>query len=405
MALREEPLEFNPMLPEYRADPYPFYHRFRQVDPVHWSDFLGFWVLTRYADIVAVLRDPRFSANPGLWEGYQDFLQSIGGRGPLSAMEEKWMLFMDPPDHTRLRTLVGKAFTPRVVEGLRPHIREVVADLLKAAEAKGAMDLIADLAYPLPVIVIAEMLGVPTEDRDLFKGWSRDLARTLDPVVTPEIIARGNEATLAFMDYFRHLIARRRREPREDLMSALIAAEEGGERLNEEELLATCVLLFGAGHETTMNLIGNGMLALLRHPAELKKLREHPSLIQSAVEELLRYDGPVQITARVAMEDVEVGGKTVRKGQQVLLVLGAANRDPAQFSDPDRLDLGRSENRPLAFGHGIHFCLGAPLARVEAQMAIGMLLDRFPTLRLASTALEWRDTVTLRGLKALPLVF
>jgi cytochrome P450 len=400
------PIEFNPFLPEFRADPYPLYHQLRSADPVHWSAFLGFWVLTRYADCVTVLRDAaRFSADPHNWAGFEGVVQAMGGPGPLLQMQTKWMLLLDPPDHTRLRTLVNKAFTPRVVEGLRPRIQEIVDSLLDDVQNAGGMDLIAELAYPLPVIVIAELLGVPAEDRDKFKGWSRGLARTLDPITTPEIIEAGNNATVAFIDYFRTLVAKRRKEPREDLISGLIAAEEQGDRLSEEELLATCVLLFGAGHETTMNLIGNGTTALLRHPDQLAQLSQDPELIQSAVEEFLRYDGPVQMTARTALEDVEIDGKIIPKGQQAIVVLGAANRDPSQFPDPDRLDITRKDNRYLTFSHGIHYCLGAPLARVEAQIAINTLLRRLPALRLQTANLEWRETVTLRGLKALPVIF
>jgi pimeloyl-[acyl-carrier protein] synthase len=401
------PVEFNPFLPEFRADPYPLYRQLRSADPVHWSAFLGFWVLTRYADCVAVLRDAaRFSADPRNWAGFADVVQALGGPGPLLHMQTKWMLLLDPPDHTRLRTLVNKAFTPRVVEGLRPRIQEIVDSLLDDVQGVSGMDVITDLAYPLPVIVIAELLGVPTEDRDKFKDWSRDLARTLDPIITPEIVEAGNTATLAFIEYFRALVAKRRKEPREDLISGLIAAEEQGDRLSEEELLATCVLLFGAGHETTMNLIGNGMAALLRHPDQLTQLKQDPGLIQSAVEEFLRYDGPVQMTARTVLQDVEIGGKIIPKGQQAITVLGAANHDPAQFADPDRLDITRKDSRHLlTFSHGIHYCLGAPLARVEAQIAINTLLHRMPGLRLQSEELAWRETVTLHGLKALPVVF
>jgi cytochrome P450 len=362
--------------------------------------------LSRYADCVAVLRDAtRFSADPRDLANYDLLMQGIGEDRPLMQMQRKWMLLMNPPDHTRLRTLVTKAFTPRVVESLRPRIQEVVDQLLVAVQEAGAMDVIADLAYPLPVIVIAGMLGVPAEDRESFKGWSRDLARTLDPIITPEVLTAGDEATVAFIDYFRALVAKRRKDPQDDLLSGLIAAEEQGDRLSEDELLATAVLLFGAGHETTMNLIGNGLLALLRNPHQFEKLRDDPSLAPSAVEEFLRYDGPVQMTARTALEDVEINGRTIAKGQQAVILLGAANRDPAQFADPDRLDLTRRDNRTLAFSHGIHYCLGAPLARVEAQIAINTLLRRLPALRLQTEELEWRETVTLRGLKALPAVF
>jgi pimeloyl-[acyl-carrier protein] synthase len=400
------PVEFNPFLPEFRENPYPFYHRLRSVDPVHWSDIAGRWVLTRYGDCVAVLRDAtRFSADPNTWSGFPDFVAAQGGPGPLMEMQTNWMLMKDPPDHTRLRMLVTKAFTPRVAEGMRPRVQAIVDNLLDDVQAAGHMDLIANLAFPLPTIVICEMLGVPVEDREQFKGWTRDLARSLDPIVTPEIIAAADQATVAFADYFRSLVATRRKNPQNDLLSGLIAAEERGDHLTEDELLATAILLLGAGHETTMNLIGNGTLALLCNPDQLTKLQHDPTLMPSAVEEFLRYDGSVQMTARTALADVEIGGKTIPKGVQAIIILGAANRDPAQFLDPDRLDITRPDNRHIVFSYGIHHCLGAPLARVEGQVTINTLLRRMPNLRLTGEPLEWRETVTLRGLKALPVTF
>ncbi len=406
LELPSPPVEFNPFLPEFHKNPYPFYHRLRSVDPVHWSHLAGRWVLTRYSDCVAVLRDAtRFSADPNTWTGFPDLVAALGGPGPLMEMQTNWMLMKDPPDHTRLRTLVTKAFTPRVAEGMRPRVQARVDELLDSVRAAGRMDVIADLAFPLPTIVICEMLGVPVEDREQFKGWTRDLARSLDPIVTPDIIATADQATVAFTDYFRALIAIRRKNPQPDLLSSLIATEEQGDRLTEDELIATAILLLGAGHETTMNLIGNGMLALLRNPDQLDKLKRDPTLITSAVEELLRYDGSVQMTARTALVDVEIGGKTIPKGVQAIIVLGAANRDPAQFPDPDRLDITRPDNRHIVFSYGIHHCLGAPLARVEAQVTINTLLRRMPNPRLTGEPLEWRETVTLRGLKALSITF
>lgn len=373
---------------------------------MHWSPFLGFWVLTRYADCVAVLRDAkRFSADPKDLALYEAMMQGLGDNRPLMQMQEKWMLLLNPPDHTRLRTLVTKAFTPRVVENLRPRIQGIVDDLIDKVKNAGPMDIIADLSYPLPVIVIAGMLGVPAEDRDKFKAWTTDLARTLDPIVSPEVLDAGDAATVAFAEYFKALVEKRRKDPQEDLLSALIAAEEQGDRLSEDELIATAVLLLGAGHETTMNLIGNGLLALFRHPDQMAQLKSAPSLIQSAIEECLRFDGPVQMTARTALEDLEIGGTKIEKGQQAVIVLAAANRDPAQFADPDRFDITRKENPHIAFSHGIHYCLGAPLARVEAQIAVNTLLQRLPNLRLATEELEWREMVTLRGLKTLPVTF
>ena len=392
---------FNPMDPAFVADPYPTYHRLRAEDPVHHSP-LGFWVLTRYEDVSSVLRDPRFIKEPLAALVAARFGADVPrGLG-------RSMLDRDPPDHTRLRSLVSKAFTPRVVEGLRPRIQQIVDGLVARAQAAGSMDLIEEFAYPIPVNVICEMMGVPVADHERFKGWSLDIARGLDSILLPpdsDVPRRSAAARHAISDYFRQLIAARRASPRGDLLSALIAAEEAGDKLNEEELIATCILLLIAGHETTVNLIGNGVLALLRHPDELHRLRQTPALIASAVEELLRYDGPVQRTARVAGDDVTIGGRTIRRGDMVMPFIGAADRDPAQFADPDRLDLGRADNRHIAFGWGIHFCLGAPLARVEGQIAIDTLVRRLPRLALVAEHAEYRQSLTLRGLKTLPVKF
>ncbi|HZO43705.1 MAG TPA: cytochrome P450 [Methylomirabilota bacterium] len=392
---------FNPMDPEFLADPYPTYHRLRAEDPVHHSP-LGFWVLTRYEDVSSVLRDPRFVKEPLAALVAARFGAEVPRGVGLS------MLDRDPPDHTRLRSLVSTAFTPRVVEGLRPRIQQIVDDLITRAEAAGGMDVIEEFAYPIPVNVICEMLGVPVADHERFRGWSLDIARGLDSIWLPpdsEIPRRSAASRHAISDYFRGLIVQRRASPRNDLLSALIAAEAAGDKLSEEELVATCILLLIAGHETTVNLIGNGMLALLRHPAELRRLRESPGLITSAVEELLRYDGPVQRTARVASADATIGGRTIAKGDMVMPFIAAADRDPAQFPEPDRLDLSRSDNRHIAFGWGIHFCLGAPLARIEGQIAIDALVRRLPGLELATHAPEYRQSLTLRGLKTLPVKF
>ena len=397
------PVEFNPFVPAFRDNPYRSYQQLRQTDPVHWSDTFNFWVLTRYADCVSVLRHSRASANPRDWERYSDYAEALGGEGAAADMEQHWMLLKNPPDHTRLRKLATKAFTPRVVEGMRPHIQHIIDDLLDQVTAQDGFDIIADLAFPLPVIVIAELIGVPVQDREQFKEWTGALARSLDPVITPEIAQAADRATESFVEYFTHLIAERRARPQQDMLSALIAVEEEGERLSQDELLANVILLFAAGHETTMNLIGNGMLALFRHPDQLARLRAEPGLIQTAVEEFLRYDGSVQMTARTALDDIEIGGKRIRKNQQALILLGSANHDPAQFANPDQLDITRQDNPHITFSHGIHHCLGAPLARIEAQLAINSLLERLPRLRLATDAVEWREMVTLRGLRELPV--
>ena len=395
-------LSFNPMAPEFVADPYPTYHRLRAEDPVHQSP-LGFWVLTRYEDVVASLRDPRMIKEP-----IAAFVAArFGLQAPPLGMGLS-MLDRDPPDHTRLRGLVSKAFTPRVIEQMRSHIQQIVDGLLDRVQGDRGMDLIEQFAYPLPVIVICEMLGVPVADHERFKGWGLDIARGLDAIMLPPdspVAERSVLARRALADYFRGLIAERRRAPKDDMLSGLIAAEEAGDKLSEDELLATCILLLVAGHETTVNLIGNGSLALLRHPDQLRRLREDPGLIVTAVEELLRFDGPVQRTARIPSEDVTIGGKTIGKGEMVMPFIGAADRDPAQFPDPDRLDIGRTENRHIAFGWGIHFCIGAPLARVEGQIAINTLLRRMPRLALATAEPQHRQSLTLRGLTSLPVSF
>ena len=388
------------MDPEFVADPYPTYHRLRSEDPVHESP-LGFWVLTRYEDVVASLRDPRFAKEP--------MIAAVAARlGFDAGAVGISMLDRDPPDHTRLRGLASKAFTPRVVERLRPRVQEIVDGLLDRVERAGTMDLIEEFAYPIPVNVICEMLGVPVEDHEQFKGWSLDLARGLDSIMLgPEsdVVKRSGKAREGLSNYIRQLIGERRSAPRGDLLSALIATEEAGDKLSEPELVAMSILLLVAGHETTVNLIGNGMLALLRHPDQLRQLRERPDLIGSAVEELLRDDGPVQRTARTPSEDVTIGNRTIPGGAIVMPFIGAADRDPAQFRDPDRLDITRTENRHIAFGLGIHFCLGAPLARIEGQIAISTLVKRMPKLALAVERPEHRQSLTLRGLTALPVSF
>lgn len=397
---------FNPFLPEFRVDPYPFYHRLRSEDPVHMS-FMGVWVITRYSDAIAILRDSRFSADMRRWGKYQDirFREKQGQISQLGQTNSKWILFLDPPDHTRLQSLVIKAFTPQVVEDASPYIQEIVNEKLDRVQSSGMMDIVTDLAQPLPVTVIAKMLGVPTEDRDQLREWSSDLASCLDPMMSVDIFEHLNKVVLEFTDYLRSLVAKRHQCRQNDLISALIAVREKGDKLSEDELLATCILLFGAGHETTVKLISNGMLALLRHPDQMEKLKQEPTLIQNAVEEFLRYDSPVQITVRTAIENVEIDGKRIQKGQQVLVCTGAANRDPVQFPEPDKLDITRPKSRHLSFSYGIHACLGATLARVQTQIAINTLIQRMPELKLQTDILEWQEKIILRGLKALPVSF
>lgn len=391
-----------PLEREVHDNPYPFYQRLRSEDPVHFSS-AGVWLLTRYEDALVALRDPRFSNDHSQAE------TTTRGSNPFAPMMQVLMLFRDPPDHTRLRTLVNKAFTPRVAEGLRPKIKKIVDELLDNVRESGEMDVISDVAYPLPVIVICELMGVPKDDLPLIRKWSRALIRTIDPISSPEgmeeMAMEVAPAGLELGAYFQQLIEERRKSPREDLLSGLIGAEEKGDRLSHEELLVMCGLILIAGHETTMNLIGNGTLALLRNPDQIERLRRNPSIIRSAIEELLRYDSPVQLTARTAKEDVEMGGKKIGARQQAVVLLGAANRDPERFELPDRLDLGREDNHHVAFGAGHHFCVGAPLARVEAQIAIQTMVERLDKLELVTDSLEWRETTTIRGLNSLPVNF
>jgi pimeloyl-[acyl-carrier protein] synthase len=389
--------------PDVLANPYPLYHRLRSVEPVHWDPFLHAWVVTRYADVITVFQ--RFSAAR---TPTPDQLTAMGlsTLAPLAQVMVRQMLFLDPPDHGRIRGLASKAFTPRRVEALRAHIQEIVDGLLDAVQAKGHMDVIADLAYPLPAIVTAELLGVPPSDRGQLKAWSEDFAEVLgnfqhNPDRAPRVLRSVQEMST----YFRKAVREHRAQPRDDLIGAFVAAEQDGDRLTEEEIIANLIVTMVGGQETTTNLIGNGVLTLLRHPEELAKLRADLGLVPSAVEELLRYESPSQHTARLAPDDVELGGKLIHKRQAVIAVMGAANRDPERFPDPDRLDLGRQDNRHVAFAWASHFCFGAALARLEGQIVFTALLRRLPNLSLTQDRLVWRPNLGLRGLVALPVTF
>jgi pimeloyl-[acyl-carrier protein] synthase len=400
----ESGLVFNPTTDAFRQDPYAVYRRFRERDPIHRAHAAMGYALFRYQDALGILRDPRFSADDRSFYRWPLNRRRAIREGLVDPDEpvEPIMLRSDPPDHTRLRGLVNKAFTPRAVEKLRPRIEEITSELLDDLLRRRSFDLIRDFAVPLPVTVIAEMLGIPAEDRETFKRWSDILVGFLDPVASPgpERLRATAEELFAYVS---RVAEERRARPADDLLSALVLAEEEGDRLSERELHGTVALLLAAGNETTTNLIANGMLALLRHPDQLERLREEPERIDSAVEELLRWDSPVQFTARMPTEDVEWGGVRFAKGKLVIAVLGSANRDPAIFDDPERLDIGRVDNRHLSFGQGVHFCLGAQLARLEGQIALGELVRRAPDLRLVSGEVCWRRFLFLRGLESLPV--
>lgn len=395
--------KFNPFLPEFRRDPYPVYARLRREAPVYRSRVLGGWLLTRHRDIVSVLGDPRFSVDRRQADLFRKFNPFDSLAPEFAEAIYRNLLMLDAPDHTRLRKLVVKAFTPRMVERLRGRIETLVDELLDAVEPRGEMDLVRDFAYPLPIIVIAEMLGLPAEDRDQLKVWSDEVATLLDPLQAENGMRGVEDAFFGLKAYLDPIFADRRASPRDDLISGLVAVREGSDALSDAELLSLCTILLAAGHETTTSLIGNAVVALLKHPEQRRQLAEAPELRRAAVEEFLRYDSPVQLTDRVAREDLEIDGRKVRKGVLVGLILGAANRDPEVFAEPDTLRFDRGDIPHLAFSHGAHFCLGAQLARLETQIAIGKLLERFPDFRGPSEPPERKRSIVLRGPTRLPL--
>ena len=373
---------FDPTAPEFRENPYPFYAALQAQAPIAFWAERNMWLLSRWADCNSLLRDSRFGNDPV---------------GPD-------MLFQNPPDHTRLRGLVQKAFTPRRIEALREQIQAITDTLLDHIQAASVVDLIQALAYPLPVAVIAALMGIPAEDHTKFHEWSNAIVDNLDLVRNPTLDQRLPTAEGAFRAYFDDLIRVRRRAPQDDLLSALIAAEEAGDRLSSEELYFNARLLLVAGYETTVGLIGNGILALLRNPDQWRLLQAAPHLIGNAVEELLRYDSPIQMVARMPLEPVEWQGFTFARGQEIAILTGAANHDPAHVDNPERLDITRPNVQHLAFGGGIHYCLGSPLARVEGQIAIQTLARRFPNLQLAEENPPHRDNYIFRSLQRLPVM-
>jgi cytochrome P450 len=417
---------------EIRANPYPFYEQLRNQDPVHWDEELGFWVLSRHIDIDSLYTDERFSRAQGLMRGFERLPESEQqiARAVYQSFSET-VFYADPPYHTHLRGLMNHAFTPRRVERLRPYIQKIVDELLDVAQAKGESDIIHDLAYPLPVMVIAELLGLPGSDRAQFKKWSDDLFAILGTVrhKPSELLERAAQSLGEMTDYVKALSRQRRESPQDDLLTALLAVTEetyehcphphegvavhatseriqehgASSTLTEDELVANINILLSTGHETTTHLIGNGLLALLQNPEQMEELKAKPALLASAIEEMLRYDNPVQITYRSAREDVTIHGKLIRKGDLVNSILGSANRDPERFTDPDSFNITRNEGRHLGFGVGIHFCIGAPLVRLEAEVVFETILRRFSGMSLATEILEWQEHPIFRGLKSLPV--
>lgn len=417
---------------EIRANPYSFYEKLRREEPVHWDEELGLWVLTRYADIDSLYTDERFSRAQGLMRGFDRLPASEQQiAAPVYHSFSKTVFYADPPYHTHLRGLMNHAFTPRRVERLRPYVQKTVNDLLDGMQAAAEKDMIHDLAYPLPVMVIAELLGLPQSDRARFKKWSDDLFAILGTVryKSTALLEQAAHSLDELTDYVKMLSRQRREHPRDDLLTALLAVteeedeacphphgsslphaqgelvrdREASSTLTEEELVSNINILLSTGHETTTHLIGNGLLALLQHPDQLKKLREKPALLGPAIEEMLRYDNPVQITYRSALEDASIRGRFIRKGDLVNTIIGSANRDPDRFSNPDDFNITRNEGRHLGFGIGIHFCIGAPLVRLEAEVVFETILRRFPQISLGTENLEWQEHPIFRGVKSLPI--
>ncbi len=389
--------------PEVLANPYPLYHRLLSEAPVYWDPFLHTWIVTRYKDVVTVLQ--HFSA---VRTPTPEQLMALGlsTLAPIAEVLVRQMLFMDAPAHTRIRGLVSKAFAPRRVELLRSHIQEITDELLDAVQDKGQMDVIADLAYPLPAIVTAELMGLPASDWRQFTTWSTDFAEALGNFQhNPDHAQHTLHSLKEMCDYFHDAVHEHQQHPKDDLIGDLLNAENEGDSLTEEEVVANSIMLMTGGQETTTNLIGNGILTLLCNPGEFEKIQMNPSLIPSSIEELLRFESPIQYTSRLTPKDVQIGGQTIRQRQAVIVVMGAANRDPERFTDPDRLDICRQDNRHLAFAWGAHFCFGAPLARLEGQIVFETILRRMPNLKLEPGPIRWRENLGFRGLTTLPVKF
>lgn len=394
---------FNPFLAEFRRDPHATFRKLRDEHPFYFSRVFRAYIATRYDDVQTVLRSPSFTTDRSDTEIMKSISKRTQRFPEFHAMIERNLLMLDGPEHRKLRGLVGKAFTPRRVEALRPRVEALVEELLDDMAQGEDAELIRDLAHPLPTLVILELLGLPQKDRHKFAEWSKYLVQLLDPLQAEGGDAGIRRAIEELNAYLRPILEDRRREPQDDLLSAMLQAEQDGERLGERDLLALVTLIMVAGHETTTSLIGNAVIELLRHPGERKRLQDDPELIETAVDEFVRYAGPVLLTDRAAVEDCEVAGHRVRKGEVVACVIAAANRDPAQFEDPERLDVGRTDNHHLGFGLGNHYCLGAQLARLESRIAISALLRRFPNFTGPTEPEDYTRSMILRGPTAVPL--
>ncbi|HWO19014.1 MAG TPA: cytochrome P450 [Kofleriaceae bacterium] len=402
MTSASQPVLFNPFSPEFLANPYPQYEKLREAGAVIRTP-LG-WMITRYEPVDRLLRSTAFRTP----RGYREANDPAGPprfdpAGTLSLHRRLWLLFQSGDSHARLRKLIMKVFTPRAVRTLAPAIEALVGELLAPALERGSLEVIRDLAYPLPATVICELLGIPAADRDLNRKWAATVAATIDPVCSDAQIKASEAAMPEWDAYIRELLAARRKHPGEALLDAMLAVEEDGTRLSEDEVAANATFLFLAGHETTTNLIGNGLYALLKNPAQLDRLRETPALVENAIEELLRFDSPVQIAPRVALERIEIEGVTIEPEVPILAALACANHDPRRFDRPDELDVTRADPKPLSFGGGPHYCVGAALARLESKYAFEQLVTRTRSIELAAETVTWRPSFSLRGLTALPV--
>ena len=394
------PTDVDPTLPGH-PDPYPLLHRLRTDDPVHFSAFINGWVLTRYADAITFLRDRRFSR-----VAFLDKMRAKFGDQPILDLQAGELAFNDPPNHAMLKGLAAKAFSPNAIAAARPDLEARVEEVLDGLTGAGHMDVIADFAYPLPADAISAMVGVPRADWPMLRGFVDGVILSRGIVRTPAMMAEGDRSARQFIEYLRALVKERRARPQADLMSAMMAAEERGLRLTDDQVVTMAEQLFTAGHGTTRNLIGSALLALIQNPPEFKRLRENPQLIESAIEEALRYDSPTQApNPQVATDDLEIGGRKISSGEVVTVLIGAANRDPAKFPDPDSFDVARADGEHLAFSHGAHYCLGASLARLQAQIAVGAIVRRMPRLRLATDQLKWKTMGRFRVLESLPVQF